>query len=375
MNCAEAKELINAYIDGELDQLESKRLQHHLLECPTCAYQMKTLKKTAELVRSLKAIEPPLDLHSSVRRKLEEERGARGSPFKNFINSLYRVPIRGVATAAVVILIFLTVRFVWYNYLGVEKVGEKLPLSAGELSVKEERAEGLTQIEAEMEPSPPVKRDIKLDKTYYPSPVAEAETTQETEEKEKAKSTEMEEIPKVAEIPQSFSFEAGEEESRELSAKAPPIEDEKIEASAILPEAPEEEYGERDKLGRSASPEQKTDHIYLRLETDDFQGSKQELIAISKEFKGDITDFSSWENEQGQKRGWMLISLPDPQLYEAVAHIEKLGKVKHELKTKERAEEAQAKKELEDILERGKEEKKAFIRVELIEISNQAESR
>jgi len=77
----------------------------------------------------------------------------------------------------------------------------------------------------------------------------------------------------------------------------------------------------------------------------------------------------------------MLISLPDSQLYEAVAHIEKLGKVKHELKTKERAEvkrteEAQVKEELGDISpENGEEEKKAFIRVELIEISNQTESR
>ena len=44
MNCEEIKNLMDAYLDGELDALTSQRVEQHLRDCPKCeqAYEVET---------------------------------------------------------------------------------------------------------------------------------------------------------------------------------------------------------------------------------------------------------------------------------------------------------------------------------------------
>lgn len=51
MNCIE-EELIQRYIDGELDAGESQRIEHHLAVCPTCAGLVDRQKQLAGSMKS-----------------------------------------------------------------------------------------------------------------------------------------------------------------------------------------------------------------------------------------------------------------------------------------------------------------------------------
>ena len=44
MNCQEIKNLMDAYLDGELDPITSQKVEQHLRDCPKCeqAYEMET---------------------------------------------------------------------------------------------------------------------------------------------------------------------------------------------------------------------------------------------------------------------------------------------------------------------------------------------
>lgn len=111
MKCAEARELLSAYIDGALSGALRLRLEEHLRECPSCAAELADLRRTVALIRSLDDVDPPAEFHASLRRRLQEaaERcrsGAR-APATQWWRALSSVPIRSaVATALVLIVAF-----------------------------------------------------------------------------------------------------------------------------------------------------------------------------------------------------------------------------------------------------------------------------
>jgi predicted anti-sigma-YlaC factor YlaD len=61
-NCQEILELLNAYIDGELDPLSCSRIEEHLENCADCQVVFKTLNKTIQLCQNdREAINVPPD--------------------------------------------------------------------------------------------------------------------------------------------------------------------------------------------------------------------------------------------------------------------------------------------------------------------------
>src|SRR5438445_6516364 len=78
VNCDEALNAMNAYVDGELDPIINQTIEHHLQECQRCekAYQAQTT-----LVRTIAGAAPyykaPPELRQRIRRSLRQENRER----------------------------------------------------------------------------------------------------------------------------------------------------------------------------------------------------------------------------------------------------------------------------------------------------------
>lgn len=51
MRCEELSGLMDSYLDGELSEELTRQLDRHLLRCPACAYEARTLEQTRAMLR------------------------------------------------------------------------------------------------------------------------------------------------------------------------------------------------------------------------------------------------------------------------------------------------------------------------------------
>jgi anti-sigma factor RsiW len=79
MKCEEMLEMLNQYVDGELDPSICEQLQQHLANCDPCRVVVDTMRKTITLYRDGSRYELPREfrrkLHDSLREKWKQERG------------------------------------------------------------------------------------------------------------------------------------------------------------------------------------------------------------------------------------------------------------------------------------------------------------
>ena len=73
MNCDGVRELLSAYVDGELAPGELLRVEQHLRRCQSCAGEVDALRQTIALVSSLEEVEPPADFHAKLHARLVEQ--------------------------------------------------------------------------------------------------------------------------------------------------------------------------------------------------------------------------------------------------------------------------------------------------------------
>jgi anti-sigma factor RsiW len=59
MRCDELQGLLDLYLDGELPEETVRKLDRHLLRCPACAYEMRTLEQTRAMLRDAVPPEEP----------------------------------------------------------------------------------------------------------------------------------------------------------------------------------------------------------------------------------------------------------------------------------------------------------------------------
>src|SRR5262245_13882595 len=80
MNCEEAIELMDGYLDGELDPITSQRIEEHLRECHNCeqAYEAHTALAHA-ISRGAPYYKAPMDLRQRVQSSLRDAIGAKAS--------------------------------------------------------------------------------------------------------------------------------------------------------------------------------------------------------------------------------------------------------------------------------------------------------
>ena len=51
MRCEELRGLLDLYLDGELPEETARKIDRHLLRCPTCAYEARALEQTQAMLR------------------------------------------------------------------------------------------------------------------------------------------------------------------------------------------------------------------------------------------------------------------------------------------------------------------------------------
>jgi mycothiol system anti-sigma-R factor len=84
VNCEEIKNLMDAYLDGELDALTSQRVEQHLRDCPKCeqAYEVETVMAHA-ISQAAPYYKAPFELRERIQVSLRDAIGvttSRGAP-------------------------------------------------------------------------------------------------------------------------------------------------------------------------------------------------------------------------------------------------------------------------------------------------------
>ena len=114
MNCAEVRELLNGYIDGELPPDQAMAVSEHLTTCAECAGIYEELLATVRTLREgLVKYRAPDLLRARVRSALreEEERPVVARPTPRVRRGL-RVPWRTLAAAAILVVASSGITFV-----------------------------------------------------------------------------------------------------------------------------------------------------------------------------------------------------------------------------------------------------------------------
>ena len=80
MNCEEIKNLMDAYLDAELDPVTSQKVEQHLRDCPKCeqAYEVETAMAHA-ISQAVPYYKAPLELRERIQVSLREAIGASTS--------------------------------------------------------------------------------------------------------------------------------------------------------------------------------------------------------------------------------------------------------------------------------------------------------
>jgi anti-sigma factor RsiW len=102
VNCAETSELLNAYLDGELDLVRALGVEKHLATCATCSQSYESLRslKTA-LKASPHYYNAPTGLQGQIRTSIfGEERKPAATPFAWAKFLRLAIPLAGAALIA-----------------------------------------------------------------------------------------------------------------------------------------------------------------------------------------------------------------------------------------------------------------------------------
>ena len=92
MNCEEIKNLMDAYLDGELDPITSQKVEQHLRDCPKCeqAYEVETAMAHA-ISQAAPYYKAPLELRERIQVSLRE---AVGTPTRRGSAAAGPLPVR-----------------------------------------------------------------------------------------------------------------------------------------------------------------------------------------------------------------------------------------------------------------------------------------
>lgn len=76
MNCNDVRPLINAFIDGELAELEARRVEHHIEKCESCCAEAGQFRKTRDLISTHGGEKTPASLLNDIKIRMEKEKTA-----------------------------------------------------------------------------------------------------------------------------------------------------------------------------------------------------------------------------------------------------------------------------------------------------------
>ncbi len=109
--CGDIENKLSAYFDGVLSAGEKKLVEEHLAHCARCSANLSELKKTEDLLHSLKAVDPPPWFTQKVMARVREESTSRKGLLKKLFYPFHiKLPIEVMAMCLVAILIFSVYR-------------------------------------------------------------------------------------------------------------------------------------------------------------------------------------------------------------------------------------------------------------------------
>lgn len=118
MNCDQVKELLNAFLDDELDETTRELVAQHLQSCPACAVEHVALKETAFLCQGLDEVDVPDGLARAVQERLKVA-GHRKLHLElvRRLRGWQMTPRRMLGVAAVALVVCFTAGVLW-NFAG-----------------------------------------------------------------------------------------------------------------------------------------------------------------------------------------------------------------------------------------------------------------
>ena len=102
--CAEILELLDAWIDGDLDEVEAAAVRAHVDECGSCHEELKLAETVVAELRALPELDVPEGVLQTVRRKTQPTPARR---VRAFIDDVVSRPVPALAAIAAVVLLVL----------------------------------------------------------------------------------------------------------------------------------------------------------------------------------------------------------------------------------------------------------------------------
>jgi hypothetical protein len=109
LQCPQAKRLFSPYLDGEVTGAEMLALQEHLTDCASCQAEYRALRRTQQLLASVKRPQAPEDLGLRLRVAISREAAQARAPFQGLLVRLensfqsFMVPAAAGFLSAVII--------------------------------------------------------------------------------------------------------------------------------------------------------------------------------------------------------------------------------------------------------------------------------
>jgi hypothetical protein len=134
MKCHEMRDLLGAYLDGEISQQAKKEIYDHLVTCDACGREYQELLRINELARHVPTPEPGPVYWKSLPHRVTKRLNFRPrfAPVLGF--KFWSLSFRWVGVAATCVILFFVVKNVYW------KTGEPVPMAAHQDQFIVERA-------------------------------------------------------------------------------------------------------------------------------------------------------------------------------------------------------------------------------------------
>lgn len=124
MKCINIKELMSAYIDNEINEVDKAKFEKHIAQCPQCKEEYELLKAVVLECSEVDEVELPEDFREELHSKLMNAKVAKTNKFTEFIRKNRWKAGVGAVAAVLVLAISL-------NSLGLQKSTEYLTEAPG----------------------------------------------------------------------------------------------------------------------------------------------------------------------------------------------------------------------------------------------------
>ncbi len=127
MECAQIRENLSAYVDGEISGEERDQVEAHLVACETCALALAELNAYLDRIGKLEEVDPPPWLTQKVMARVQSESEEKRGFYQRFFPQfLLARPIHALAT---VLILVISVYVFQAMKTGVQKPEESMEVA------------------------------------------------------------------------------------------------------------------------------------------------------------------------------------------------------------------------------------------------------